>query len=382
MRILLVSDTYPPDINGAARFTERLGEGLGRRGHEVHVICASDDRRDRDESRQGVIVHRLRAVPWPFASYFRFVLPWDAAVGVRRLIRQIQPDVIHVQNHFILGRVALRSAPRLGVPVVATNHFMPENLMEHARIPWALARIAFAVLYRDLARAFRPAVEITAPTPRAVELLTARTGLAGGQAISCGIDTRPYQEASAAAEAHNPPRILFVGRLDQEKRVNELIEAVALLPGDLDYRVEIVGDGGYRQRWEELARTTGVSDRVQFRGFIGEADLIAAYGRCDIFCIPGVAELQSLVTLEAMSAGKPVVAADAMALPHLVRPGVNGWLYPPGDVSALAQHLEMLLRDPERRRQMGRESCRLVAAHSLDHTLDRFEQVYWRAVNP
>ena len=95
-----------------------------------------------------------------------------------------------------------------------------------------------------------------------------------------------------------------------------------------------------------------------------------------MFCMPGVAELQSLVTLEAMASGLPVVAADAMALPHLVRPGINGWLYTPGDVRELANRLGDLLADAGLRRRMGAASRELVAAHAVDGTLDAFEGIY------
>jgi glycosyltransferase involved in cell wall biosynthesis len=98
--------------------------------------------------------------------------------------------------------------------------------------------------------------------------------------------------------------------------------------------------------------------------------------------MPGVAELQSLVTLEAMAAGKPVVAADAMALPHLVRPGRNGWLYPPGDIDTLAASLGALLRDRGIRARMGATSREIVAGHALATTLDAFEAVYTRVLAP
>jgi phosphatidylinositol alpha 1,6-mannosyltransferase len=97
--------------------------------------------------------------------------------------------------------------------------------------------------------------------------------------------------------------------------------------------------------------------------------------------MPGAAELQSLATMEAMAAGRPVVAADAMALPHLVRHGHNGWLYPPGDISALAARLASLLADPARRAAMGAASRQLIAGHSSDATVTRFEALYHQVLS-
>jgi glycosyltransferase involved in cell wall biosynthesis len=132
----------------------------------------------------------------------------------------------------------------------------------------------------------------------------------------------------------------------------------------------------------KLAAAKGLgTDKVHFFGFVSEHELVEAYGRCDIFCIPGIAELQSLVTLEAMSAGKPVIAANAMALPHLVHPNDNGWLYTPGDIAELRGHLEKLLASPDERHRMGLESQRIVATHGLDATLQKYETLYERAIS-
>ena len=174
--------------------------------------------------------------------------------------------------------------------------------------------------------------------------------------------------------------MLFVGRLDQEKRVDELIRAFAALPAGLPAELEIVGDGARRDDWTALAAGLGVADRVRFRGFVSEEELLEAYARAAVFCMPGVAELQSLATLEAMAAGTPVVAADAMALPHLVRPGRNGWLYPPGDVARLTARLAALLGDAGLRRRMGAASREIVTEHALGATLSTFEGLYERVL--
>ena len=372
-RIVVGADTFPPDVNGAARFSYRLATGLAARGHEVHVLAPAPDGEPGVSTMDGVVVHRVRARRTPFHPTFRVCPPWQAASDADRLLTELAPDVVHIQSHMIVGRALSVAANRHGIPLVATNHFMPENLFGYVRLPRALHDTARGLAWRDAARVFGRAAAVTAPTQRAVDLL-AQQGIGHAEAVSCGIDLDRFAAHRAPDAAE--PTVLFVGRLDAEKRVDELIRAVALLPATLPLRVELVGTGSRRESWQRLAEDLGVADRVHFLGYVPDEQLPAAYDRADIFCIPGVAELQSLVTMEAMAAGRPVVAADAMALPHLVHNGENGWLYRPGDVSGLAARLGMLAADPELRVRMGAAGRRRVEAHGVPATLRRYERIY------
>ncbi len=378
LRILIGAETYPPDINGAARFAERLAGGLAARGHEVHVAAPSPTGPAGTEHHGGVTVHRLRSHRYPMHPAFRVCLPWEAYPASAALLDTLDPDVVHVQAHFVVGRGLVRAAHRSGRPLVATNHFMPENLAGHSPIPHILRGVAFGWAWRDLGHVFGHAAVVTAPTPRAVELLVRRAGLAAAVPVSCGIDVERYRDAPQAPGA--VPSVLFVGRLDQEKRVDELIRAFAALPTGLPGELEIIGDGARRAGWTALAEGLGLGGRVRFRGFVREEELLDAYARAAVFVMPGVAELQSLATLEAMAAGTPVVAADAMALPHLVRPGRNGWLYPPGDVPELTARLAALLADAPLRARMGAASREMVAEHAIGATLRTFEGIYSRVL--
>jgi glycosyltransferase involved in cell wall biosynthesis len=197
----------------------------------------------------------------------------------------------------------------------------------------------------------------------------------GGRAVavSCGVDLATY-----ASDGPGDGRtVLFVGRLDEEKRVHELLRALVSLP---DVRAEIVGDGSCRDELESLAQRLGIAERVRFLGFVSDTDLVAAYRRCSVFCMPGVAELQSLATMEAMAAGRAVVAADAVALPHLVVPGRNGWLFPPGDVDALAARLRAVFESPAGLARMGAASREMIARHDVRSSLDTFEGLYLAAL--
>lgn len=370
LRIIIGADTFPPDVNGAARFAHQLATGLAGRGHDVRVVCPSDIGPAYVTKLDGILLERLAAYRTPCHPTFRVVLPWQARQAAGDILDEVRPDLVHVQAHFSVGRALVAAAADRKIPVVATNHFMPENILPFLKVPAWLRAAAARFAWRDLARVLRPAHVVTAPTPTAVDLLRDQ-GFADAVAVSCGVDLDRFR----ANEQGDGRTVLFVGRLDEEKRVHELLRAAATLP---ELRVELVGDGACRPALEALADRLGIADRVTFLGFVSDEELVRAYRRCAVFCMPGVAELQSLATMEAMATGRPIVAADAVALPHLVVPGYNGWLYPPGDVEALARALRAVVTGAPA--EMGAASRELIRWHDVDRSLDTFETLYDDAV--
>lgn len=135
LRIVIGADTFPPDINGAARFAHQLATGLVGRGHDVHVVCPSDTGPAKTTTMDGITVHRLAAHRTPCHPTFRICLPLRTGRAVRQLVDQLGPDLVHVQAHFMVGRALVRAATERKVPVVATNHFMPENLFGYLKVP-------------------------------------------------------------------------------------------------------------------------------------------------------------------------------------------------------------------------------------------------------
>jgi glycosyltransferase involved in cell wall biosynthesis len=381
MRILIGADTYYPDVNGASYFTQRFAEGLVGRGHEVHLVAASRGWHSYLENRDGIVEHRVRSLALPGHPGFRFVPP-----GVRRHLRnevqEVAPDLIHVQGHFAIGRTLIAIARQLGIPVVATNHFMPDNLVHYLGLPGPLERLVEAAGWADFARVFNRADRITAPTPFAAALAERKGVRRSVQPISCGLDLSRFSGTvdpapfRAQYRLDRRPTILFVGRLDAEKHVDELIRALPAVRRQVDAQLVIVGTGHEEARLRELSTRGGLDGHVRFTGFVSDEDLPGAYAAADVAVNPGTAELQSIVTLEAMASGKPVVGANARALPLLVHDAVNGHLFTPGDVAGLAGALTGILTDDVRRIRMGLESRRLMRAHDLIATLDAFEAVY------
>ena len=239
----------------------------------------------------------------------------------------MKPDVVHFQSHIIVGRGLSLEAAKRGIRIVGTNHFMPENMLEFTLLPTAWQDWAVGLAWkaaRPHLRARRGGDDPDAQG-RAVPREAHRPDRActRSPAASTRTSTRPNWEP------RTENRILFVGRVTGEKQIDVLLRALTLLPAELDAKVEIVGGGDQKRNLEHLAAELGIADRVTFTGYVTDEELREAYHRATVFAMPSIAELQSIVTMEAMASALPVVAANAMALPHLVHDGENGYLFEP-----------------------------------------------------
>lgn len=379
LTVLVGADTFLPHVNGAARFAERLAAGLVARGHDVHVMAPSVGRRNagvRTEviEDEPMTMHRLPS--WRFLphDWLTFVLPWRAKHYARRVLDRVKPDVVHIQSHIIIGRGLAREARKRGIPVVATNHVMAENILDFTTLPDFLDRIFVKLAWADAERTFKMTRAVTTPTRKAADFLESTIDIDGVIPISCGIDRSNYTPDLSSRDAH---RILFVGRLTTEKHIDVVLRALAILDTGLDATFDVVGGGDQRAKLEALAQQLGVADRVRFHGHASEADLRALYTRASVFAIASIAELQSIATMEAMASGLPIVAADAVALPHLVHHGENGYLFEPGNADELAARLtDVLTATSEERHRMQQASLDAVAVHDITRTLDTFEALY------
>jgi glycosyltransferase involved in cell wall biosynthesis len=378
LRVLIGADTFAPEINGAATFAARLAAGLVERGHDVHIVAPAASRRHGTFTEvlegQPMTVHRLKSWRWYPHPWLRFALPWQIEKNSARILDEVKPDVVHFQSHIIIGRGLSNQAQKRGIRVVGTNHFMPENLLEHTLLPKFIVPFAVRTAWAAAARSFSRAETVTTPTRKAADFLEHYTKLENVLAISCGVDAHHYTPDFTPRTEN---LILFVGRITNEKQLDKLIRAFALLDPSLDAKLELVGGGEQENSLKSLASQLGVRDRVTFTGYAEEEYLRAALTRATVFAMPSIAELQSIATMEAMASGLPVVAANAMALPHLVHDQENGFLFEPGNVEEFAARLTEVLTMPEDRLQeFKRESLRIVAAHDIQRTLTTFEAIY------
>jgi 1,2-diacylglycerol 3-alpha-glucosyltransferase len=389
MRILIAGETYYPGSNGQAVFTIHLAEGLARAGNEVMAIVPSDHRSPRVERLNGVAVRRRLTADCSWLKPECFVTsPWDP--GLHRLIQEFHPQVIHIQDHYPLSRNTVRIARRLGIPLVGTNHFLPENLLPFVPRFLPLRRTqVIRILWWTMLSLYNQLDAITTPTETAAAILRRQPVKVPVQAISCGVDTdhfypRPQLDRAAIRARYgvDPARPLFIyiGRLEGEKRLDVLLRAFALQRSP-EARLAIGGKGSQAHALAALARQLGIADRVTFTGYIPHEDLPLLLGASDVFCMPSPEELQSIATLEALSTARPVLAANARALPELVTSGVNGMLFHPDDPADAARAMDALMQDPSAWVRMGQASLARAQAHSLENTIRGYEAVY-RALIP
>ena len=378
LRILIGADTFPPNVNGAANFGSRLAAGLTERGHAVQVEAPAYNATHGAflEKHDGTqfIVHRVYSWRWYPHDWLRFVLPWRSQAHAARILDEIKPDVVHIQSHIVVGRGLARQAAKRGIRVIATNHFMPENIIDHTRLPHFARNWAIRAAWKDASSTFAYCEAVTSPSRKAADFLETETNLDHVHAISCGIDAALY---TPNFEPRTENRVIFVGRVSGEKHLEVLMKAIALVDPALDVQLEIVGGGDQMNQLKQLTRELGVDSRVTFTGYVTDEQLRAALTRSTVFAMPSIAELQSIATMEAMASGLPVVAANAMALPHLVHDGENGYLFEPGNAKDLADKLSRVLRlsDAELR-SLKEASLRYIAAHDIQRTLSIFEQLY------
>jgi 1,2-diacylglycerol 3-alpha-glucosyltransferase len=384
MKILIAADTYYPDVNGASYFAQRLAFYLQQRGHRVLVIAPSRTFRNEFYTHRTPI-EGIRSIPVFIYKGFRVSLPFLMGRRVENVIASYAPEVVHVQGHFFLCKAVMREAKKVGLPTVGTNHFMPENLTHYSHLPVFAVRWLKKWGWKQFRAVFEEIDIVTTPTKTAARLLR-QIGLHKEVLpISCGIDRSrfsPWVNGTAFRRKYILPKdkkmLLYVGRLDREKDIDLILRGFSRVASNIDLHLVIAGRGAEENRLKRLARSLELNERVTFIGLVPDEDLAGLYATADCFIIAGTVELQSIVTMEAMASGLPVIGVRAMALPELVHPGINGCLFDPGDEAGVADCITEVFLHCSLRKKMSKGSLAIIDGHDIEQTIDQFETIYRR----
>ncbi|WP_232304528.1 GDSL-type esterase/lipase family protein [Microbacterium sp. XT11] len=357
-----MTESFLPHMNGVTGSVLQILRHLERTGHHAHVIAPAAAGVPREIA--GAQIETIPSVALP--GYRNVRVGTSSTQRVAASLRRVRPDVVHLASPFALGWRGALAADTLGVASVAAYQTDVAAYTERYRIP-ATAGLA----QTHIARVHRRATLTLAPSAESAQQLAA-LGVDRVRRWGRGVDAERFhpsrRDASLRAAWGAPVLIGYVGRLAPEKQVEDLV-ALRGIPGT---RLVIIGDGPSRQRLEAL-----LPDAV-FLGHLDGGALAAAMASLDLFVHPGESETFGQTLQEAHASGVPVVATGRGGPIDLVRMGVDGWLYRPGDLDDLRMRVSDLAGDARKRHAFGAEGRAAVEGRSwasvCDELLGHFDE--------
>jgi glycosyltransferase involved in cell wall biosynthesis len=371
LRIAVVTETYPPEINGVARTVGLMVDALLARGHAVELVRP---RQGSEPDSAGTALRQRLVAGLPIPMYPELRMGLASRGFFERAWRERRPDLVHVVTEGPLGWTAVAAARRLGVPVSSDFHTNFHSYSRH--YGFGLFARAVARYLRNLHNRTDCTLVPTAEMKADLEALSFERVMVVGR----GVDSRlfnPGRRSEALRRSWgcggNDTVALHVGRIAPEKNVGLFAKAAEeMLAIDPLVRVVLVGDG-----------PQGASLRRQFPDFVfagmrtGE-DLAAHYASADVFIFPSTTETFGNVTMEAMASGLAIVAYDYAAARQHLRHWVSGLLAPFGDASEFARMAGLLARGPQLRRRLGLEARHAAESVTWDRVFADLDLVLRR----
>lgn len=354
LRVLVVAESFLPQVNGVTNSVRRVLEHLAAEDHDAELVAPTGP-----DTYAGFRVHHARGAHLPFYRDFKIGL--ETRRRLRTTMLRFRPDVVHIASPATLGYQAAKAAAELGIPTVAVYQTDLVGFAERYDVPGGARAMA------SLTRRIHTRVDRTlAPSTASLDQLAALDVPATAR-WPRGVDLDQFHPArrdsglrSQLLGENSDGRLLvgYVGRLAPEKE----LELLTVLAHDPRYRLVLVGGGPEEQRLRTLL------PGAAFLGVLHGDELGAAYASLDVFVHTGRHETYCQSAQEALAAGVPVVAPRAGGPIDVVDEGA-GFLYRPGDAADLARYVDRLAGDRMLRRRMG-----LAARHSVGERS-------WGAVN-
>jgi glycosyltransferase involved in cell wall biosynthesis len=386
LTVALVTETWPPEVNGVAHTLANLVAGLDRRGHRLQLLRPRQGPTDLPGGRGNLVDLPLPGMPIPGYRGLRFGLP--ARARLRRLWSQQPPSIVHVATEGPLGASAIAAAVDLGLPVSSGFHTNFDAYSRHYRLGWLRG-----IVRRHLRRLHNRTALTLAPTAELARALT-DDGFRGVDVLARGVDTRLFSphrrsESLRGSWGASPDTLVCacVGRLAPEKNLNLVVRAFeAIAERRPDSRLLLVGDGPLRRQLASRLADRGLAHTLA--GMRHGEDLASHYASADLFLFPSLTETYGNVVPEALASGLAVVAFAVAAAADLIEDGINGCLVPADTVAADRQAGEAafiaaaadLAANPARI-----EALRSIAGPSVAHLdweriHDRFDQLLRQVV--
>lgn len=374
MRIAVVTETWPPEVNGVAVTLAKLVQSLSHRNHDVQLIRprqAKIDEGVRDSNLEEVL---MRGMPIPRYPELKLGLPSKKTLVKAWTLRR--PDVVHIATEGPLGWSALQAAKVLKLPVTSDFRTNFQSYSKHYGVGW-LRKPIVAYL-----RKFHNATACTMVPTRELQRTLSDNGFLNLKVVSRGVDTQLFnfnkrdQQLRESWGATEQTKVLIsVGRMAPEKNLEQVLKVFDSLKylGN-QIKLVMVGDGPLKEQFKQRY------PEIIFPGMLSQSNLANYYASSDLFVFPSQTETFGNVTLEALASGIPVLAFDCAAARDWVQTDVNGWLVPesqPENFVAKAIEIfnsETLLDDVT-------NSTRQQIVHlDWDQIAEQVESVFWDAI--
>jgi glycosyltransferase involved in cell wall biosynthesis len=392
LRVAIFAESYLPYVSGVTVSTEWLARGLGARGHAVLLVAPRPARGADAGSAGGAgpdpAYAWLPSYELPRLAPAGYRMPWPSSTrGALRAAAAFRPDVLHAQSPFVSGRLAARLARARSVPLVFTHHTRFADY-GHYLGPLAGAGVAFTDAH--LRRFWRACAAVVAPSTDLADEIEAR--LSGDRrplvrVIPTGLDTAwiaglaPLDPRPEAGWPDDAFVVATLGRLAPEKRVELVLEAVALaVRTEPRLRLLVVGGGPSAAVLRRRAEKPDLAGRVRFTGPLPRSEALARLRGADLFAFASDTETQGLVLAEALAAGLPAVALEGPGVRDSVRHELDGVVVPRGRAGeaapALAEAIRALAADAEGRRRMADRASRDAGRFDTSVRLAQMEALY------
>jgi len=411
MKIVIATAVYYPMINGVAMFSHNLARGLSARGHEVLVLCPSQTGRNYTKIEDGVKVCHLKSIDIrvypdqinkvpPRKKIFGLELPHlfykeglkisvFPSPEIKRILNNFKPDVVHVQVSDPIGLSVVSYARKNHVPIVTTEHNQPEVITESLKMPKPVRRPVNALLSSYFRNRQSKSDFVTMPTEQAIHNLLKKHELGIPiAAVSNGVDLSNFKPGKAPSKIYEKykipktsPIILYIGRVDPEKKVGTIISAFnqarRIIP---KARLIIVGDGVDKMRLEKMVKKLSLENDVMFLGRVLPPDLYELYKTGTVFATASEIETQGIVLIEAAASGLPLIAVNKGAVSEVCINGKNGFLCEPGNINEIANAMIKTLSDKKLQDKFSKSSIKIAGEHDLERTLDKFINIYNKVI--
>ena len=372
-RIALITETWPPEINGVAHSIYQLTMGLKEKGHSILLVRPSQVGVAPDTLAEQTMLVKGYAIP----RYGSLQFGEPAYARLRSFFKNHKPDIVHIVTEGPLGLAALYAAKNLGIPVTSGFHSPFHEFSKFFGLSLLLTPIIAYLRY------FHNRTAITCVPSEKTVVQLKNLGIKHSTVVSRGVDIQKFNpnhrsqtlRQSWGAGEHTTV-LLYVGRLSPEKKIDLVIAGYRELQAKQSFRavrLVLVGDGPERQRLEKLG-----SDII-FAGMQTGEVLSQHYASADVFMFASQVETFGNVIPEAMASGLPVLAFNDAAAGQLVNSGQSGWLCPVTDESQFKQFTADLPKQIALQK-MGKRANLGVQKMGWQCAVSEFEQVLERVI--